>query len=77
MTLQQTPTPVSTFRRLLPQILASAAKNMLIMDLAMAISFPTIAIPPLRGNQHRDPEEILTLNDFQASWFGEFCFSTV
>jgi hypothetical protein len=56
------------------QVLASTAKNMLLLDLGMTISFPTIVIPKLRNTD--DP---LALNDEQASWFGKslFCGSEV
>lgn len=72
MGLEQKPEPVSAFRRLLPQCLACAAKNLLILDLAMAISVPTIVIPALTGVRNRDADEFLSLNPFQASWFGKF-----
>jgi len=56
------------------QVLASTAKNMLLLDLGMTISFPTIVIPKLRNTD--DP---LALNDEQASWFGKslFCRSEI
>jgi len=50
---------ISTFRRILPQILASSAKNLLLLDLGMAISFPTIVIPALRGLKVHDNNDIL------------------
>lgn len=66
---------MSDFRRILPQVLASCAKNLLILDLAMSMNFPTIAIPALRGIQGKDPNEVLVLTDFQASWFGNYLCS--
>jgi hypothetical protein len=51
------------------QVLASTAKNMLLLDLGMTVSFPTIVIPQLRNTD--DP---LALNDEQASWFGKCLF---
>jgi hypothetical protein len=51
---------ISTFRRILPQILASTAKNLLLLDLGMAISFPTIVIPALRGLKEHDNNDILS-----------------
>lgn len=51
---------ISTFRRILPQILASSAKNLLLLDLGMAISFPTIVIPALRGLKSHDNNDILS-----------------
>lgn len=64
--------PVSTFRRLLPQILASGAKNLLILDLAMAMSFPTIAIPYLTGE--KEDNDDLRFTHFQASWFASIAY---
>lgn len=62
---------VSAFRRILPQILASTAKNFLLLDLGMAVAFPTIVIPALRGIKNRAPDEFLHFTPQQASWFGE------
>lgn len=54
------------------QILASSAKNLIIIDFGMAIAFPTIVIPVLRGLQaDRNPEEFLFLSDEQVSWYGK------
>jgi hypothetical protein len=50
----------STFRRILPQILASTAKNLLLLDLGMAVSFPTIVIPALSGLKLHDRDNILS-----------------
>lgn len=61
---------ISPFRRILPQVFASAAQNLLILDLAMAMNFPTIAIPPLRGIRNRDDDEVITFTETHASWFG-------
>ena len=64
----------SKFRTLLPQILASTAKNFLLLDLGMAVSFPTIVIPALRGLKMHDNQDILTFTDVQASWFASIAF---
>jgi hypothetical protein len=61
---------VSTFRRLLPQILASSAKNLLLLDLGMSVAFPTILIPSLKGLKAHDNNDFLSITDVQASWFG-------
>lgn len=66
--------PISNFRRILPQVFASAAQNLLIVDLAMAMNFPTIAIPPLRGIRNRDDDEVLSFTESHASWFGKYTF---
>jgi hypothetical protein len=62
---------VSKFREILPQILASSAKNLLLLDLGLAVAFPTIVIPALRGIKNRAEDEFLTFNAVQASWFGK------
>lgn len=59
------------FRTVLPQILASTAKNFLLLDLGMAVAFPTIVIPALRGLKNRANDEFLNFTPVQASWFGE------
>jgi hypothetical protein len=51
---------ISSFRRILPQVLASSAKNLLLLDLGMAVSFPTIVIPALRGLKEHDQDSILS-----------------
>lgn len=62
---------IGKFRTILPQILASTAKNLLLLDLGMAVAFPTIVIPALRGLKAHDNSDILSFTDSQASWFGE------
>lgn len=63
---------ISKFRTILPQILASTAKNLLLLDLGMAVAFPTIVIPALRGLKAHDVDNVITtLTDAQASWFGK------
>jgi len=47
-------------------VLASTAKNMILLDLGMTVAFPTIVIPALHNTL--DP---LALNDEQTSWFGK------
>ncbi|CRK97315.1 CLUMA_CG010709, isoform A [Clunio marinus] len=71
---------IGKFRTILPQVLASTAKNLLLLDLGMAVAFPTIVIPALRGLKAHDNNDILSLTDVQASWFapivtyvGEIC----
>jgi len=62
---------ISRFRTILPQVLASTAKNLLLLDLGMAVSFPTIVIPALKGLKAHDNMDFLSFTDSQASWFGE------
>nr|XP_014290513.2 facilitated trehalose transporter Tret1-like [Halyomorpha halys] len=62
---------VSALRIALPQVLASTAKNMLLLDLGMTVAFSTIVIPALReGN---DPKG-LSFTPEEASWFGSILF---
>ncbi|XP_055607908.1 facilitated trehalose transporter Tret1-like [Uranotaenia lowii] len=63
-----------TFRTVLPQILASTAKNFLLLDLGMAVAIPTIVIPALRGLKNRAPDEFLHFTPVQASWFGSVAY---
>lgn len=66
------PEEASTFRTILPQILASTAKNFLLFDLGLAVAFPTIVIPALRGTiENLDNPETLFFTEEQASWFGK------
>lgn len=69
--IEKSPKKISTFRTILPQILASTAKNLLLLDLGMAVAFPTIVIPALKGLKAHDNNDFLTLTDAQASWFGK------
>jgi len=61
--------PVSTFRQALPQVLASTAKNLILLDLGMTVAFPTIVIPVLL-----DSKSGLSFTTSQASWFGSIGF---
>lgn len=46
-------------------------KNLLLIDLGMAVAFSTVAIPVLRGlQQDRNPDEVLHFTKEQSSWFG-------
>ncbi|XP_018912975.2 facilitated trehalose transporter Tret1 isoform X2 [Bemisia tabaci] len=65
------PKAVSRFRSALPQVLATTAKNLILLDLGMTIAFPTIVIPTLLDG--KDPSG-LTFNTAQASWFGSIAF---
>lgn len=60
-----------TFRRILPQLIASTIKNFLIFDLGLALGFPTIVIPSLTGiTKNADSPETIYFSHEQASWFG-------
>lgn len=49
------------------KILASFAKNLLLFDLGLAVSFNTIVIAALTK---KDPNESLEFTIEQASWYG-------
>lgn len=70
-----TPTGVgeaSPLRQALPQFLACMAKNLLLLDLGMAIGFPTIVIPVLLGLQpDRNPGEVIEMSGWEATWVGK------
>ncbi|KAL4717200.1 hypothetical protein ACJJTC_017087 [Scirpophaga incertulas] len=69
-TEQVTPS-VSRFRSIASQFLAIMSPNILLLDLGMAISFSTIALPDLLNSS-----EGLSMNENQASWFGSISFLT-
>ncbi|CAB3379007.1 Hypothetical predicted protein [Cloeon dipterum] len=57
--------PVSKLRRAAPQVLATMAKNLLLLAYGMTIGFPTIVIPTLQNGE----EPNLQLTPEQISWF--------
>ncbi|PSN58216.1 hypothetical protein C0J52_05971 [Blattella germanica] len=61
--------PASRWRVALPQVLASTAKNLILLDLGMTIAFPTIVIPALQNSKG-----VLGLTDEQTSWFGSIAY---
>lgn len=64
---------VSKLIRMVSKFIASIAKNILLFNLGLAVSFPTIVVPVLRGLQsNRNPNEILSFDDDQSSWYGMF-----
>lgn len=72
---QQSIVPIPKWRMYLPQILASFAKNLLILDLGLAGAFPTVAIPALTGTvENIDSDNRLHFTEEQASWFGSVGF---
>ncbi|XP_073973311.1 facilitated trehalose transporter Tret1-like isoform X2 [Rhodnius prolixus] len=52
--------------RCLAQVVACTANNLIVLSIGLVISFPTI----LLGALYTNPQETLTLDDEQASWFG-------
>lgn len=63
--------PVSKWRIAFPQILASSAKNLLLMDLGMTIAFSTIVVPVLLD---RKDTQGLVFSEEEASWFSSIIF---
>ncbi|XP_046397281.1 facilitated trehalose transporter Tret1-like [Ischnura elegans] len=60
------------FRRALPQMLATSAKNMLLLAYGMTLGFPTIVIPSLQ-----DPNASVRMTQEQISWFSSINLITV
>lgn len=60
------------FPFVIPQIVATTVKNLLLFDLGLCFSLPTIVIPALTGigNIHNS-DEYLTVTPVQASWLGK------
>ncbi|XP_013139503.1 PREDICTED: facilitated trehalose transporter Tret1-like isoform X1 [Papilio polytes] len=63
--------PVSRIRCVASQVIACMPPNFLLLDLGMAISFATIAVPSLLN-----AKEGLSLDETQASWFGSLSYLT-
>ncbi|CAH2054603.1 unnamed protein product, partial [Iphiclides podalirius] len=63
--------PVSRLRCVTSQIISCMPPNFLLLDLGMAISFATIAVPSLLN-----ASEGLSLDETQASWFGSLSYLT-
>ncbi|XP_022195528.1 facilitated trehalose transporter Tret1-2 homolog isoform X1 [Nilaparvata lugens] len=55
---------VSSFRRIIPQVIATTVQSLLLLALGMMVACPTVIIAAL----HR-PKSELPINDSQASWF--------
>jgi SP family facilitated glucose transporter-like MFS transporter 8 len=56
------------------QVLATSAKNMVLLGWGMTLGFPTIVIPsllPHHGNMTDPREDTLTLSEEQISWFSK------
>lgn len=57
------------------QFLACMPKNLLLIDLGLALGFSTIIIPVLRNMQpERNPDELLRFSAEQSSWFGSLLY---
>lgn len=68
----KTSTPQTPFKKILPQLLAVGAKNLLLLGYGMTLGFPTIAIPSLKGDPSRPGlEGELVLTKEEISWIGK------
>ncbi|XP_031634375.1 facilitated trehalose transporter Tret1-like [Contarinia nasturtii] len=64
---------VSTFRRILPQILATFAKNLIIFNLGEFFAISSIVISSLNGSCiYLNPDETLLVTPAQTSWLSSF-----
>ncbi|XP_011551730.2 facilitated trehalose transporter Tret1 [Plutella xylostella] len=63
------PQPVSRARVISSQVVACLALDLLLVDLGMSISFVTMVLPEVL-----DAPEGLSINEYQASWFGSMAF---
>lgn len=60
---------ISSFRRYLPQVIACSAKNLLIVEFGLTLSFSTILISALSGlNPTLNPNETLSITPDQSVW---------
>jgi len=63
------------FFSIMLQVLATSAKNMILLGYGMTMCFPTIVIPSLQphhGNMtDRREKDTLTLSEEQISWFSK------
>ncbi|XP_049886139.1 facilitated trehalose transporter Tret1-like [Pectinophora gossypiella] len=66
-----TPVGTSRLRCVLSQVIACMSPNFLLLDIGMAISFATIALPDLLNSDND-----LFLTETQASWFGSLSYLT-
>lgn len=52
----------------MPQVLATMAKNLILIGYGMTLGFPTIVIPNL---QNAPPNATLSLTEEEISWFSK------
>ncbi|RZF35770.1 hypothetical protein LSTR_LSTR012068 [Laodelphax striatellus] len=60
---------IPTYRRFIPQVLASTAKNLLLFELGLLVGLPTIIIPAIL-----DPKSDVKFTEDQSSWFASIMF---
>lgn len=70
--------PVSSFRRILPQILACLAKSLILVDIGLALGFPTTLISALstvdEPTANGTTTQQLHFDKDQSSWFASLIF---
>ncbi|XP_073968910.1 facilitated trehalose transporter Tret1-like isoform X1 [Rhodnius prolixus] len=66
------PQTVSSFRKVLPQLLAVTTKNTLATNFGLSIAFPTMVIPAVA-----DPTSEIKLTKEQLSWLGSLFFIVI
>ncbi|CAD7092816.1 unnamed protein product [Hermetia illucens] len=65
----------STFKLLLPQIIACFIKNYAVFTAGLATQFPTVIIPELTGIAPTDGfKETLSITSEESSWFGSLTY---
>lgn len=63
----KSPELVSAHRRILPQLLANHAQNLIILHIGLSIAIPAIVMPALTGlNNVNNPDEIIHLTAGQS-----------
>lgn len=65
--------PVSSFRRILPQVLACVAKSLILVDIGLSLGFPTTLISALSSSSPDDDDKLRFDKD-QSSWFASLIF---
>lgn len=67
--------PTPKWKSTMPQVLATMAKNLILLGYGMTLGFPTIVIPSLQNSSQNETtsssSSSLTLTDEEISWFGK------
>lgn len=66
--------PTPKWKSTMPQVLATMAKNLILLGYGMTLGFPTIVIPSLQNssqNETTSSSSSLSLTDEEISWFGK------
>lgn len=69
------PQEVSTFRRILPQFLASLTQFLVSWSMGLILAIASIVVPSVIGQSgNLNPDETLHMTIEEASWLGKFYF---